>query len=47
MRLHRFFLTVALTTALIAGPPAYADLSYRAKIVGAEDSELAVGISGA
>src|SRR5258705_9240494 len=41
MRLHRFFLTVALTTALIAGPPAYADLSYRAKIVGAEDSELA------
>src|SRR5437868_2911824 len=41
MRLHRFFLTVALTTALIAGPPAYADLSYRAKIVGAEDNELA------
>src|SRR5438132_11273367 len=45
MRLRWLFLTVALATALatalVAGPAAYADLSYRAKIVGAEDSELA------
>src|SRR5436190_8338894 len=40
MRLHRFFLTVALITVLVAGPAAHADLNYRAKIVGAEDSEL-------
>ena len=33
MRLHRFFLTVALITVLVAGPAAHADLNYRAKIV--------------
>src|SRR6202049_145839 len=41
MRLYRVFLTVALAAALVAGPAAHADLNYRAKIVGAEDSELA------
>jgi translocation and assembly module TamA len=41
MRLHRFFLTVAVATALVPGPAALADLNYRAEIVGAEDSELA------
>src|SRR5438034_7307505 len=41
MRLHRFFLTVALAVALVAGPAAYADVNYRAEITGAEDSELA------
>src|SRR6266446_1193331 len=41
MRLHRVFLTVALATALVAGPAAYGDLKYRAEITGAEDSELA------
>src|SRR5436309_16131760 len=41
MRLRRLFLTVTLATALIAGPAAHADLTYRAKIVGAADSELA------
>jgi hypothetical protein len=41
MRLHRVFLTVALATALVAGPTAHADLKYRAEIVGAEGGELA------
>jgi len=41
MRLHRFFLTVALAVALVPGPGAYADLNYRTEITGAEDSELA------
>jgi translocation and assembly module TamA len=41
MRVWRFFLMVALTTALVASPPAYADLNYRAEITGAEDSDLA------
>src|SRR5437660_11484342 len=46
MRLHRFFLTVALTTALVCGPAAHADLNYRAKIEGADDSELADRLDG-
>src|ERR1700724_3228105 len=41
MWLHRFFLTVALATALVPGPAALADLNYRVEITGAEDSELA------
>ena len=41
MRLHRFFLTVALAVALVPGPGAYADVNYRVEITGAEDSELA------
>src|SRR5207245_1061481 len=41
MRVRRFFLMVALTTALVSSPPADADLSYRAEITGAEDSDLA------
>jgi translocation and assembly module TamA len=46
MRLHRVFLTVALTMALVCGPAAHADLNYRAKIEGAEDSELADLLDG-
>src|SRR5207245_10887827 len=41
MRVRRFFLMVALTTALVSSPPADADLNYRAEIIGAEDSDLA------
>src|SRR6202011_759590 len=41
MRLRWLFLTVALATALVAGPAAHADLNYRAKSVGAEYSDLA------
>src|ERR1700730_13763212 len=41
MRVRRFFLIVALTTTLVSGPAARADLNYRAEISGAEDSDLA------
>ena len=41
MRLRWFFMTIALATALVPGPAADADLSYRAKIAGSDDSELA------
>src|SRR6266850_4818025 len=41
MRVRRFFLIVALTTTLVSGPAARADLNYRAEITGAEDSDLA------
>src|SRR6266850_810928 len=41
MRVRRFFLIVALTTTLMSGPAARADLNYRAEITGAEDSDLA------
>src|SRR5712671_6658827 len=41
MRVRRFFLIVALTTTLASGPAARADLTYRAEITGAEDSDLA------
>jgi translocation and assembly module TamA len=41
MRARRFLVTVALTMALVASPPADADLNYRAEITGAEDSDLA------
>jgi len=41
MRLRRFFLTIALATALVPGPTARADLNYRAEITGVEDSDLA------
>jgi translocation and assembly module TamA len=41
MRVRRFFLMVAMTTALVSSPPAGADLNYRAEITGAEDSDLA------
>src|SRR3984893_18814852 len=46
MRLLRFFLMVALATVLVPGPAAHADLNYRAKIVGAEDSDLADLLDG-
>src|ERR1700740_2962499 len=36
MRLRWFFLTIALTMALVPGPAARADLNYRAEISGAE-----------
>ena len=41
MRVRRFCLMVAVTTALVSSPPADADLSYRAEITGAEDGDLA------
>src|SRR5690348_5828356 len=41
MRVRRFFLIVALVTALLLGGAARADLNYSAEITGAEDSELA------
>src|SRR5436190_2934853 len=41
MGVRRFFLIVALATMLVPGPPARADLNYRAEITGAEDSDLA------
>src|SRR5215470_9651563 len=41
MRLRRLFLRITLATALVPGPAAPADLSYRAKIVGVEDGQLA------
>jgi translocation and assembly module TamA len=41
MRHRGFVVTIALTMALVIGSAASADLNYRAKIVGAEDSELA------
>ncbi len=40
MWIRRFLPMVALAAALVSGPAAYADLSYRAEIVGAEDSDL-------
>ena len=41
MGVRRFFLIIALTTTLVPGPAARADLNYRAEITGAEDSDLA------
>ena len=41
MGVRRFFLIVALATALVPGSAARADLNYRAEITGAEDSDLA------
>jgi translocation and assembly module TamA len=41
MRAGRFFLMIALATALVPGPAVRADLNYRAEITGAEDSDLA------
>jgi translocation and assembly module TamA len=41
MGVRRFFLTVALVTALVPGASVRADLNYRAEIAGAEDSDLA------
>ena len=41
MGVRRFFLAVALTTVLVPGPVARADVNYRAEITGAEDSDLA------
>jgi translocation and assembly module TamA len=40
MRVRRFLPIVALAAALVFGPPARADLNYRAEITGAEDREL-------
>ena len=41
MRVRRFFLMVALATALVPDSAARADINYRAEITGAEDSDLA------
>src|SRR5689334_16185177 len=41
MGVRRFFLAVALAAVLVPGPPARADLNYRAEITGADDSDLA------
>src|SRR5438045_1284221 len=41
MGVRRFFLIVALATALVPGRAARADLNYRAEITRAEDSDLA------
>src|SRR4029077_2882560 len=41
MLVRWFFLIVALTTPLVSGSAARADLNYRAEITGAEDSDLA------
>jgi outer membrane protein assembly factor BamA len=41
MWVRRFFLTIALATALVPGLAVHADLNYRAEITGAEDSDLA------
>src|SRR5262249_31345716 len=41
MRFRRFFLIIALAAALVSGPAVRADLNYRAKITGVEDSDLA------
>ena len=40
MLVRWFFLIVALTTPLVSGSAARADLNYRAEITGAEDSDL-------
>src|SRR5215469_18473208 len=40
MRARRFFLAIALATALVPHPAARADLDYRAEITGSEDNEL-------
>src|SRR4029077_9418463 len=41
MLVRWFFLIVALTTPLVSGSAARADLNYRAEITGAEDGDLA------
>jgi translocation and assembly module TamA len=41
MWIRRFLPIVALAAALVPGPAVHADVSYRAEITGAEDSELA------
>jgi translocation and assembly module TamA len=41
MGVRRFFLTVALTAALLPSAAVRAELNYRAEITGAEDSDLA------
>ena len=41
MRVRQLLLVVALSTALVPGPTAHADLNYRAEITGVGDSELA------
>ena len=40
MRARRFFLAIALATALVPHPAVRADIDYRAEITGSEDSEL-------
>lgn len=41
MGARRFFLTVALATALVPTPPARAELNYHAEITSVDDKDLA------